>query len=206
VRFYQASVFDPLARGQDNLAGRHADTTIPKIIACLRMWEETGHDRYHDIAVNFWQIVTGHHCYVIGGTSNWEHWHAPDAVATQLSNRTCENCCSYNMLKLTRLLHFHQPHRVDLLDYYERVLFNQMLGEQDPQSAMVSTSTTPACRPPPSNASRPSWGRTPTSTPPTTAISPVTTAPEWKPRPSSPTPSIRVIRTAFSSTCSSRPR
>ena len=39
------------------------------------------------------------------------------------------------MLKLTRLLHFHQPHRVDLLDYYERTLFNQMLGEQDPRSA-----------------------------------------------------------------------
>jgi hypothetical protein len=56
-------------------------------------------------------------------------------IAGQLSNRTCENCCSYNMLKLTRLLHFHQPHRVDLLDYYERTLFNQMLGEQDPRSA-----------------------------------------------------------------------
>jgi DUF1680 family protein len=38
------------------------------------------------------------------------------------------------MLKLTRLLHFHQPRRVDLLDYYERTLFNQMLGEQDPTS------------------------------------------------------------------------
>ena len=39
------------------------------------------------------------------------------------------------MLKLTRLLHFHQPHRIDLIDYYERTLFNQMLGEQDPRSA-----------------------------------------------------------------------
>ena len=55
-------------------------------------------------------------------------------VAAQLSNFTCENCVSYNMLKLTRLLHFHQPHRVDMLDYYERTLFNQMLGEQDPAS------------------------------------------------------------------------
>jgi uncharacterized protein len=135
ARLYQASVFDPLARGQDSLPGRHANSTIPKMIACLRMWEETGDDRYHDIAVNFWRIVTGHYCYVIGGTSNWEHWHAPDAIASQLTNRTCENCCSYNMLKLTRLLHFHRPHRVDLLDYYERVLFNQMLGEQDPESA-----------------------------------------------------------------------
>ena len=134
-RFYHARVFDPLARGQDDLQGLHANTNIPKMIACIRIWEETGDLRYHDIAANFWRIVTGHHAYVIGGTSNYEHWHAPDVIAGQLSNRTCENCCSYNMLKLTRLLHFHQPHRVDLLDYYERTLFNQMLGEQDPRSA-----------------------------------------------------------------------
>ncbi|MEU5709697.1 beta-L-arabinofuranosidase domain-containing protein [Streptomyces flaveolus] len=56
-------------------------------------------------------------------------------VAGQLSNGTCENCNSYNMLKLTRLLHFGDPDRTDLLDYYERTLFNQMLGEQDRDSA-----------------------------------------------------------------------
>ena len=134
-RFYHARVFDPLARGQDDLRGLHANTNIPKMIACIRIWEETGDLRYRDIGTNFWRIVTGHHAYVIGGTSNYEHWHAPDVIAGQLSNRTCENCCSYNMLKLTRLLHFHLPHRVDLLDYYERTLFNQMLGEQDPRSA-----------------------------------------------------------------------
>jgi DUF1680 family protein len=65
---------------------------------------------------------------------NYEHFQQPDTVAAQLSNFTCENCVSYNMLKLTRLLHFHQPRRVDMLDYYERTLFNQMLGEQDPSS------------------------------------------------------------------------
>jgi uncharacterized protein len=133
-RFYHAVVFDPLARNQDELAGLHANTNIPKMIACIRIWEETGNKRYHDIGTNFWRIVTQHHSYVIGGTSNFEHWHAPDVVAAQLSNRTCENCCSYNMLKLTRLLHFHQPGRTDLLDHYERALFNQMLGEQDPDS------------------------------------------------------------------------
>jgi uncharacterized protein len=133
-RFYHARIFDPLAIGLDKLAGLHANTTIPKIISCLRLWEETGNSRYYDIASNFWQIVTQHHSYVIGGTSNYEHWHTPDVVAGQLSNRTCENCCSYNMLKLTRLLHFHQPQRVDLIDHYERTLFNQMLGEQDPRS------------------------------------------------------------------------
>ncbi len=134
-RFYHARVFDPLALGEDKLAGNHANANIPKMTSCIRIWEETGDARYHDIGVNFWNIVTQHHSYVIGGTSNYEHWHEPDVIAGQLSNFTCENCCSYNMLKLTRLLHFHQPERTDLLDYYERTLFNQMLGEQDPDSA-----------------------------------------------------------------------
>ncbi|MEY9969534.1 DUF1680 family protein [Streptacidiphilus sp. MAP12-16] len=134
-RFYHARIFDPLARGTDELAGNHANTTIPKMISCLRLWEETGDSRYHAIAANFWQIVTAHHTYVTGGTSNYEHFQEPDSIAAQLSNLTCENCCSYHMLKLTRLLHFNQPDRVDLLDYYERTLFNQMLGEQDPDSA-----------------------------------------------------------------------
>jgi len=133
-RFYHAIVLDPLAEGMDNLPGLQANVTTPKIIACLRMWEETGSAKYGDIARNFWDIVTGHHVYVIGGVGNYEHFQQPDTVAAQLSNFTCENCVSYNMLKLTRLLHFHSPGRTDLLDYYERTLLNQMLGEQDPNS------------------------------------------------------------------------
>jgi DUF1680 family protein len=133
-RFYHAVVLDPLAERMDNLPGLQANVTTPKILACVRMWEETGSARYRDIARNFWDIVTGHHVYVIGGVGNYEHFQAPDTVAAQLSNFTCENCVSYNMLKLTRLLHFHEPTRTDLLDYYERTLLNQMLGEQDPDS------------------------------------------------------------------------
>jgi uncharacterized protein len=133
-RFYHAQVLDPLAAGVDALAGLQANVTTPKIIGCVRMWEETGSGKYRDIARNFWDIVTGHHVYVIGGVGNHEHFGPPDVVAAQLSNFTCENCASYNMLKLTRLLHFHQLTRVDTIDYYERTLFNQMLGEQDPTS------------------------------------------------------------------------
>jgi uncharacterized protein len=115
-RFYHAQVLDPLAAGTDALAGLQANVTAPKIIACVRMWEETGSQKYHDIAWNFWDIVSGHHVYAIGGAGNYEHFQQPDVVAGQLSNFTCENCVSYNLLKLTRLLHFHEPSRTDLLD------------------------------------------------------------------------------------------
>ncbi|MFJ5226746.1 beta-L-arabinofuranosidase domain-containing protein [Streptomyces sp. NPDC088400] len=134
-RFTHARVFDPLARNEDRLAGLHANTQIPKAVGAMRLWEEGLPDRYRDIAENFWRIVTEHHTYVIGGNSNGEAFHEPDAIAAQLSDNCCENCNSYNMLKLTRLLHFHAPERTELLDHYERTLFNQMLGEQDPDSA-----------------------------------------------------------------------
>ncbi|WP_055553838.1 beta-L-arabinofuranosidase domain-containing protein [Streptomyces sp. NBRC 110028] len=134
-RFTHARVFDPLARNEDRLAGLHANTQIPKMVGALRLWEEGLDSRYRTIGENFWKIVTDHHTYVIGGNSNGEAFHEPDAIAAQLSGNCCENCNSYNMLKLTRLIHFHAPERTDLLDYYERTLFNQMLGEQDPDSA-----------------------------------------------------------------------
>jgi DUF1680 family protein len=133
-RFYDAAFYDPLAAGTDALSGLQANTNVPKVVAALRMWEETGDTVYRDIAYNFWDIVTQHHLYVIGGSSNHEHWQNPDQVASQLSNYTCEGCVTYNLLKLTRLLHFHNQGNTAYLDYYERALFNQMLGTQDPTS------------------------------------------------------------------------
>ncbi|HEX8009281.1 MAG TPA: glycoside hydrolase family 127 protein [Trebonia sp.] len=134
-RFYHARFLDPLAAGIDNLNGEQCNVNTPKVIACLRLWEETGNPKYHDIADNFWRIATQHHSYIIGGQGIHEHWGPPDVVAGALSNYTCEGCVTYNVLKLTRLLHFHDLERVDLLDYYERGLFNQMLGSQDPDSS-----------------------------------------------------------------------
>ncbi|MEV0268075.1 beta-L-arabinofuranosidase domain-containing protein [Hamadaea sp. NPDC050747] len=133
--FDHAEIFDPLASNTDALNGYHANTQIPKAIGAIREYHATGTTRYRDIAVNFWDIVVGHHTYVIGGNSDGEYFKAPDRIAGQLSDSTCEVCNSYNMLKLTRQLFFTNPARLDYLEYYERTLWNQMLGEQDPDSA-----------------------------------------------------------------------
>ena len=133
-RFDHAQILDPLAADSDQLAGFHANTQIPKIIGAIREYHATGTTRYRDIATNFWRIVLDHHTYVIGGNSNGEYFKAPDRIAAELSDSTCEVCNTYNMLKLTRQLFFTNPARSDYLDYYERALFNQILGEQDPNS------------------------------------------------------------------------
>jgi len=133
--FDHAEIFDPLATNTDRLNGYHANTQIPKALGAIREFHATGTTRYRDIAVNFWDIVTQHHTYVIGGNSNGEYFKAPDRIASELSDSTCEVCNSYNMLKLTRQLFFTNPARAAYMDYYEGTLWNQMLGEQDPNSS-----------------------------------------------------------------------
>jgi uncharacterized protein len=133
-RFYHARFLDPLAANIDNLNGQHCNINTPKAIASLRLAEETANEKYWNAAVNFWQIATTHHSYAIGGQGNNEHWGPPDTVASTLSNYNCEGCVSYNMLKLTRLLHFHDPGNPAYMDYYERTLINHLLGTQDQDS------------------------------------------------------------------------
>lgn len=129
-RFEHKKIFDPLAAGEDKLAGNHANTNIPKVIGAARGYELTGDERLRTISENFYRFVAEHHAYCTGGTSNSEFWHAPDAIASQLGPDTEECCCSYNMLKLTRHLYGREPN-AKLFDYYERVLYNVRYGTQD---------------------------------------------------------------------------
>jgi DUF1680 family protein len=129
-RFEHKKIFDPLAANEDKLANNHANTNIPKVIGAVRGYELTGDERYYNISKNFYRIVTDHHTYCTGGTSNGESWHEPDAIATQLGPAAEECCCSYNMMKLARQLFGQQPD-AKIFDYYERLLFNVRSGTQD---------------------------------------------------------------------------
>ncbi|MDX3663144.1 glycoside hydrolase family 127 protein [Streptomyces sp. ID05-26A] len=132
--FDHAEVFDPLAQNRDALNGYHANTQIPKAIGAIREYHATGATRYRDIASNFWEIVTGAHSYAIGGNSNGEYFKAPGRIASELSDTTCESCNSYNMLKLTSQLFRGYPGDARYFDYYEKVLYNHLLGAQNPAS------------------------------------------------------------------------
>ncbi|PVG81490.1 hypothetical protein DDE18_18435 [Nocardioides gansuensis] len=135
TRFEHDEIFGPLAERRNTLAGRHANTDIAKVVGAAVQWEATGEDRYHTIATYFWDQVVHHHSYVIGGNSNAEFFGPPGQVVSQLGENTCENCNSYNMLKLSRQLFLREPDRTEYMDYYEWTVLNQMLGEQDPDSA-----------------------------------------------------------------------
>ncbi|MER7792219.1 beta-L-arabinofuranosidase domain-containing protein [Streptomyces sp. NPDC097640] len=133
-RFDHESLYGPLAEGRDELDGRHANTEIAKIVGAAEEYRATGDPRYLRIARNFWDIVVRDHSYVIGGNSNQEFFGPPGQIVSRLSEDTCENCNSYNMLKIGRLLFLQDPGRAAYMDHYEWTLYNQMLGEQDPDS------------------------------------------------------------------------
>jgi DUF1680 family protein len=136
-RFDHERIFTPLADGRDELKGLHVNTTIPKIIGAARRYELTGDARYHDVASYFWHEVTGRRAYCTGGTSNGESWQSdPGVLSTQLSGYTQECCTTYNMLKLTRHL-FTWTADPRCADFYERALFNGILGTQHPADGMT---------------------------------------------------------------------
>ena len=55
-------------------------------------------------------------------------------MSWQLSSQDAENCCTHNLLKLTKLL-WQQAPRARYADYYERALWNGILGTKSPDDA-----------------------------------------------------------------------
>jgi DUF1680 family protein len=135
-RFTKKSFVNPLALRRDELRGTHANTHIPQAIAAARRYEISGDMRFHDVADFFWHEVVHARAYVNGGTSNRENWLTePRRLFAELrmATPTCECCCVYNMLKLTRHLYQWNPDP-RYFDYYERTLFNHRLGTIHPET------------------------------------------------------------------------
>ncbi|HWA82170.1 MAG TPA: glycoside hydrolase family 127 protein, partial [Fimbriimonadaceae bacterium] len=136
-KFYDHRVLDPLAEGRDDLAGKHSNTQIPKIVGLANLYEATGEAKDRATAKFFWDSVVEHHTYAIGGNSNHEYLGPPDKLNDALSTNTCESCNTYNMLKLTRHLFEWEP-SVEYADFYERAHLNHMLASQDPETGMMT--------------------------------------------------------------------
>ena len=127
---------DPLAAGRDELPGKHANTQIPKMIGAARIYELTGDAKFGSIARNFYGIVLTNHTYVTGGNSDGEYFGPSGKLNDRLGQNTTETCNTYNMLKLAQSLFTMEPNASDA-DYYERALWNHILGSQNPEDGRV---------------------------------------------------------------------
>ena len=137
LRVRHRDILDPLSQGRDDLAGKHANTQIPKLIGLARTYEIDPDPEHAKTAMVFWETVTKDHSYVIGGNSEYEHFGPPRQLADKLSQQTCECCNSYNMLKLTRHL-YGWSGEARYFDFYERAHLNHILSQQDPDTGMFT--------------------------------------------------------------------
>jgi DUF1680 family protein len=139
-RIHDRRVLDPLTQRIDSLANIHSNTQVPKLVGLARLHELNGKPEPATAARFFWERVTGHHSYVIGGNSDREYFFAPDAISKHITEQTCEHCNSYNMLRLTRHLFSWRPDGA-LFDYFERTHFNHVMSQQHPVTGMFTYMT-----------------------------------------------------------------
>ncbi|MDB5246993.1 MAG: hypothetical protein JWQ40_1387 [Segetibacter sp.] len=136
-RLNDEDMWVPMAQGKDILNGWHANTQIPKFTGFQNVYDYTGEQKYTDAARFFWKTVVSKHTWANGGNSTGEHFFP----VTEFENRVtwpggAESCNSVNMLRLTEILYrdYAEPEKVD---YYERVLYNHILANHDPERAMT---------------------------------------------------------------------
>ena len=135
-KFEHRAFLEPLERHQDDLAGTHANTQIPKILGSAARFLYTGTPSDLLAAGFFWDRVVQHHSFSSGGHGKDEYFGPADELSDWIDGRTAETCNVYNMLKLTRRLFsfWPDPHYAD---YHERALFNHMLASIDPADGRV---------------------------------------------------------------------
>ena len=146
--FFDAPAFyGPLAQGLDDIRGRHANQHIPMTVGALQLYGLTGEPRYYAIARHFWELVQGRYAYATGGVGNGEMFREPYTQMLSLNTNARtgwqgivhpdpdinETCCAYNLAKLTKDLNGYDPDDARYMDYYERVLYNQIVGSVHPE-------------------------------------------------------------------------
>lgn len=131
-RFSHRSVLEPLARGDDQLDGLHANTQIPKVVGYARLAAATGDHEFASAANNFWDSVVRRRSVSIGGNSVREHFHPASGFTPMIQDvQGPETCNTYNMLKLAKL-RFEDSGDPAAVEFYERATYNHILSSQHP--------------------------------------------------------------------------
>ena len=171
--FDSPAFYEPLSRNIDDIRTRHANQHIPMIVGGLKSYEVAGDSRYYNIASNFWEMIQGRYAYAMGGVGNGEMFRQPYSQMMSMNTSVMsdrsgnlfpnpdinETCCAYNLAKLTKDLNAFRPDDARYMDYYERVLYNQLVGSVHPEEYGVCYQYAVGM-----NASKPFGSETPQST------------------------------------------
>ena len=171
--FDSPAFFDPLAVNVDAIRTRHANQHIPMVVGALRSYRGNNNPYYYNLSQNFWNMIQGRYRYSMGGVGNGEMFRQPyTQILSMCTNSSSwgrgkivpeptinETCCAYNLAKLTKDLNCFNPDDARYMDYYERVLSNQIVGSVNPREYATTYQYAVGL-----NASKP-WGNdTPQST------------------------------------------
>ena len=146
--FDTPALFDPVARNIDDIRTRHANQHIPMFVGALRSYLTNDNPYYYNLAYNFWNMIQGRYAYAMGGVGNGEMWRQPYSQILSMNTNVQtdhqrnmfpnpdinETCCAYNLAKLTKDLNCFDPDDARYMDYYERVLYNQLVGSVHPHN------------------------------------------------------------------------
>ncbi|WP_295119395.1 beta-L-arabinofuranosidase domain-containing protein [uncultured Chitinophaga sp.] len=125
-----------LAKNVDIFRGLHANQHIPQIVGSIETYRVSNNPEYYKIADNFWHKAVNDYMYSIGGVAGARNPANAECFISQpgtlyengfSSGGQNETCATYNMLKLTSDL-FQFEQRAELMDYYERALYNHILA------------------------------------------------------------------------------
>ncbi len=142
--FDRSWFFSPLIDGRDALAGLHANTHIPQILAAARRFQITGEETYRLAAEYFWERTALARSYANGGSSGprpdrrersegGEHWPIALQLHGTLTPKINESCVANNMLRLTDAV-FTWNQDPKYADFRERAFLNSVLAMQHPRS------------------------------------------------------------------------
>lgn len=135
-RLNDEDMWIPAAEGRDVLHGWHANTQIPKFTGMERIYSYTNNQDFYRASRFFWQVVVDRHTWGNGGNSMGEHFFPINEFQEKITNiGGPESCNSVNMMRLTEAL-YQNDGEMKYIDYYERVLFNHIVANYEPEEGM----------------------------------------------------------------------
>ena len=137
VQYLDGEYYDPLAEGQDVLAGRHAYSYVNSLSSAMQAYLTLGSEKYLRAAKNGFAMLTAQ-SFATGGWGPDEMLRAPgsnDVYASLTGTHSSFEtpCGSYAHFKLTRYL-LRVTRDAQYGDSMERMMYNTVLGAKPLQS------------------------------------------------------------------------
>ena len=133
-KFQESKINTKLAANEDPFGYLHANTCLPKIISLAYAYLATGDSQYLLMAERGFSFITEGRQFATGNISEVEELH-PQYETDIEGFQNCETCCAHNLMELCDLLYQETGNGV-YFDYYEKLLYNCILGSIDPQTGM----------------------------------------------------------------------